>query len=483
MRTRLLLSIVGVFAAASLVVGIVSVVALQGFLMDRLDQQLASATGRSQDAVGGTAGDAPVPSLPVFPGNVTDFRAGVQGPLTVTAIVVDAGVLAVVVNTDGNLERLTADQSRTLAAVTADGIPVTVSLGGELGDYRVAANRVAFAQLGTVGTVVTGLPLGEVQDILLQLGVVIAVVTAVALGASVLAGALIVRHSLRPLERVAATASLVTELPLDRGEVALSIRVPEQDSDPSTEVGQVGAAINRMLGHVASALAARQSSENKVRQFVADASHELRTPLASIRGYAELTRMGGHQLPEDVVHSIGRVESEAKRMTSLVEDLLLLARLDEGRDLERHPVDLSRMLIDAVSDAQVAGPDHAWSLEQPEEPVTVMGDVSRLHQAVSNLLANARVHTPAGTAISVSLTVDESGMASITVEDDGPGFAPELQSELFERFARGDSSRSRMAGSTGLGLAIVKAIVTGHGGMVTATSEPGRTVFRIDLPR
>jgi two-component system OmpR family sensor kinase len=248
-------------------------------------------------------------------------------------------------------------------------------------------------------------------------------------------------------------------------------------------VGQVGAAINRMLGHVSSALTARQESENKVRQFVADASHELRTPLASIRGYAELTRMSGHELPEDVAHAIGRVESEAKRMTSLVEDLLLLARLDAGRDLRPQQFDLTKLLVDAVSDAHAAGPEHEWSLDQPEEPVMISGDQHRLHQAVSNLLTNARVHTPEGTTVSVALAAEPPGEVTITVADDGPGFPEELQEALFERFARGDNSRSRTAGSTGLGLAIVRAIVAGHGGTVTAESRPGHTEFRIVLPR
>jgi two-component system OmpR family sensor kinase len=259
------------------------------------------------------------------------------------------------------------------------------------------------------------------------------------------------------------------------------VRVPDEDSDPRTEVGQVGAAINRMLGHVASALTSRQASENKVRQFVADASHELRTPLAAIRGYAELTRRGDYDLPDDVVHSLGRVESEATRMTSLVEDLLLLARLDEGRDLKSDPLDLSRLLIDAVSDAHAAGPEHGWSLELPEEPVMIDGDVARLHQVFVNILANARVHTPAGTDVVTAVAIDGT-TAVVTVTDDGPGIPPDLLPVLFERFARADSSRSRAAGSTGLGLAIVAAVVEGHGGAVEVQSEPGSTSFRVILP-
>lgn len=271
-------------------------------------------------------------------------------------------------------------------------------------------------------------------------------------------------------------------MPLDRGEVDLSVRVPDADTDQRTEVGQVGAALNSMLGHIDDALRARQASESKVRQFVADASHELRTPLASIRGYAELTRRGNYELPTDVTHSLGRVESEAVRMTSLVEDLLLLARLDEGRDLELAPVDLSRLLVDCVGDAHVAGDDHEWALELPDARVTILGDGQRIHQVVANLLSNARVHTPAGTSVTTQLTVTTERAAVITITDDGPGIADDLAATLFERFARGDSSRSRAAGSTGLGLAIVKAVVDGHDGEVSVTSAPGRTQFRVELP-
>jgi two-component system OmpR family sensor kinase len=236
-----------------------------------------------------------------------------------------------------------------------------------------------------------------------------------------------------------------------------------------------------MLEHVASALTARQASENKVRAFVADASHELRTPLASIRGYAELTRRGGHDLPEDVSHALGRVESESVRMTALVEDLLLLARLDEGSALEGDTVDLSRLVIDSVSDARAAGPDHVWKLDLPDEPVLARGDHFRLHQVVMNLLSNARTHTPPGTVVTTSLARDRD-TAVIEVRDTGPGIDDELVPTIFERFVRGDSSRSRASGSTGLGLAIVTAVVDAHGGRAEVESQPGMTVFRVILP-
>jgi two-component system, OmpR family, sensor kinase len=467
LRRRLVLSIVGLLAVASVIIGAVSILALQGFLLGRLDDQLTATTGRSRQVVGQASGTASVPFL-TLPG---------QRPEMLGAIVTSRGSFAGVLDAAGTQRPLTADQISKLLAVPSDGDPATVSLGGGLGDYRVAVNRIAPDAL-----LVTGLPMDEVQATLVQLAVVIALVTAAALALAAVGGTAIVRLALRPLDRVVQAASDVSALPLDRGEVALAVRVPERDADPVTEVGKVGAAINRMIDHVASALTARQASENKVRQFVADASHELRTPLASIRGYAELTRRGDYVLPDDVVHSIGRVESEAVRMTSLVEDLLLLARLDEGRDTQRAPVDLAPLLVDAVSDAHAAGGEHEWHLDVPDAPVVVSGDATRLHQVVTNLLANARIHTPAGTRVTVTLGRGEADTAVITVADNGPGISDETKAVLFERFARGERSRSRAAGSTGLGLAIVRAVVASHGGTVSVTSQPGDTVFRVELP-
>jgi two-component system OmpR family sensor kinase len=295
-------------------------------------------------------------------------------------------------------------------------------------------------------------------------------------------GAYILRRALRPLRRVATVAANVAGMPLDRGDVHLAQRVPEEDTNPHTEVGQVGSALNSLLDSVASALVVRQASEQKVRTFVADASHELRTPLASIRGYAELTRRFGGELSPDVQHNIARIESESQRMTSLVEDLLLLARLDAQRELETEEVDLSRLLVDVVGDAHAAGADHDWHLDLPDEPVLVRGDDARLHQVFANLLTNARVHTPAGTAVTVELLPPAAGSVRVRVRDTGPGIPAELQPSLFERFVRGDTSRNRNTGSTGLGLSIVSAVVAAHHGTVTVESEPGSTVFTVTLP-
>ena len=248
------------------------------------------------------------------------------------------------------------------------------------------------------------------------------VLSVLAVGAAALIGRSLVERSLRPLNRVAATAQQVSQLPLDRGEVALAVRVPPADTNPDSEVGRVGLALNHMLNNVEEALAARQASETKVRQFVADASHELRNPLAAIRGYAELTQRSGEEIPPDAAYAMSRVESEADRMSQLVEDLLLLARLDAGPALDIQPTDLNALLIDAVSDARAAGPDHSWSLSLPDELVTVPADQFRLHQVVANLLANARTHTPAGTRVEAALTT-AGDRALITVSDNGPGIA------------------------------------------------------------
>jgi two-component system OmpR family sensor kinase len=296
-----------------------------------------------------------------------------------------------------------------------------------------------------------------------------------------LGGTYLVRRNLTPLQRVAATATRVSHLPLDSGAVDMADRVPDVDTDPRTEVGQVGAALNEMLDHVHSALNARHESEMRVRQFVADASHELRTPLASIRGYAELSRREREPVPPAVTHALGRVESEAVRMTGLVEDMLLLARLDAGRPLDRAPVDLTHLAVDAVGDAHAASPDHVWALELPDEPVEVPGDRARLHQVVANLLANARTHTPAGTKVVTAITHDGSWV-KVSVNDNGPGIPESLQAKVFQRFTRGDDSRSRVAGSTGLGLSIVAAVAEAHGGKVQLDSTPGDTTFSVLLP-
>jgi two-component system, OmpR family, sensor kinase len=340
----------------------------------------------------------------------------------------------------------------------------------------------------TATVLVAGLPVAQTRNAINTVLLTEIVVFAAVLVLAAASGIWLVRLSLRPLRRVAATATQVAELPLESGDVALPGGVP--DTDPRTEVGQVGAAFNRMLGHVQRALGRRAASEARLRRFAADASHELRTPLSAIRGYAELALRHPGPVPEEVTHALSRVQSESARMSVLVDDLLLLARLDAGRPLESAPVDLSRLCIDVTSDAQVARRDHRWRLDLPDDPVVVLGDEHRLHQVLANLLSNAGKHTPAGTTVTVALTDSDPvrpDSAAISVRDDGPGIPPDLIPELFERFTRADTSRwhadDNSGASTGLGLAIVDAVVTAHGGTIAVSSRPGDTRFTITLPR
>jgi len=256
------------------------------------------------------------------------------------------------------------------------------------GKYRFQATLVN----GTTSLV--GLPLSDADNIVSTVLWIELALAALAIGVAIVVTRVVVTRNLRPLHEVAKVAAEVSRRELDRGEVDLSLRVPESNADPSNEVGRVGLALNTMLTNVESALAARQASETKVRQFVADASHELRNPLAAIRGYAELTRRGREDLPEDTQFAMGRIESESERMSRLVEDLLLLARLDNNPTLQLSDVELTDLLANATADAQVAGPDHEWDVEVPEEPVIVQADRFRIHQVIANLLANARTHTP-----------------------------------------------------------------------------------------
>jgi two-component system OmpR family sensor kinase len=468
LRARLLGALVGLLAVVCVIVGVVTEVAVYQFQLRQLDGRLVDAGARTATAFGGERhqGGPPPSELP----------PPIQGPGTLT-MRIENGVVdrAQVLDSHGSWVPLSAAKAAVLTRLPVDGRVHTRDIDA-LGDYRLLA-----AQDHDGDILVTGLPLHDVYVLQSELAAVLVGVGLAALVVTGLAGAVIVRTTLRPLRRVAAVAGRVAELPLDRGEVALPQRVSDVDTDPRTEVGQVGAALNRMLGHVAAALSARQASETRVRHFVADASHELRTPLAAIRGYAELARRTGSAVPEDVAHAMRRVESQTERMTGMVEDLLLLARLDAGRPLAADPVDLSRLAIDAVSDARVAGPGHRWLLDLPAESVAVTGDGARLHQVLANLLANGRAHTPQGTTVTTSIAVAD-GHAALSVTDDGPGIPAELVPEVFERFARGDTSRSRAAGSTGLGLAIVAAVVGAHHGTVDVTSRPGRTRFTVRLP-
>ncbi|MFC4951154.1 sensor histidine kinase [Pseudonocardia sp. GCM10023141] len=468
LRTRLVATVLLLLAVATIVIGGATTVIMRQFLISSID------TGDLKYAVARVFNPGPQrpgPPTRLDPANVNLDAVQLKDGLA--ARIRDGQVVQV--NATGR-DFLPVDipqvEFPALAAVPPGPRATSVNLG-PAGQYRMQA----FASAVNHDVIVIGVPETSVRTWLSQLITVEIIVAAVALLGAGLAGTVMVRRALQPLERVAATAARVSRLPLDRGEVLLVERVP--GADPNTEVGQVGAALNHMLDHVGNALEARQESEMQLRQFVADASHELRTPLAAIRGYAELTRRT--ELPEETTYSLQRISSQAERMTTLVEDMLLLARLDAGRPLERREVDLTRLVLDGVSDAHAAGPDHHWRLDLPDEPVTVPGDASRLAQVLANLLANARTHTPPGSAVTASLARDPDSVR-LTVTDDGPGIAPELLPHIFERFARGSTSRSRTNGSTGLGLAIVHAVVHAHGGAVGVASSPGRTTFTVHLP-
>jgi two-component system, OmpR family, sensor kinase len=484
LRARLIAGLLLLLALACAVVGIVSYLALHGFLLGQLDSQVTVASQRYRGCLNGPppgndGGDGGGSQQPGTPENCGEQQA----PQTFSAVLRNGALYGEAV-AYGDC-KLTAADRAALTSIPVNGSPTTQFLSS-LGAYRLVA-----VAGGHDSVFISGLPLHPVSSTLRQVELTEAAVFAAALLLTGVLGTGWVRLSLRPLRRVAATATRVTQLPLGSGDVVLPERVP--DADPRTEVGQVGTAFNRMLGHVERALARRAASETRLRRFAADASHELRTPLAAIRGYAELARRNPGPVPDDVAHALSRVESEAARMSVLVDELLLLAQLDAGRPLASEPVDLTRLTIDAASDAQAAAPNHRWVLELPDEPVSVRGDEHRLRQVLANLASNAAKHTPGGTTVTIALLPAAGGgggpggpggpgTVQLSVTDDGPGIPADLQPALFERFVRGDSARTRSGGSTGLGLAIVDAVVAAHGGQVAVTSRPGRTSFVITLP-
>jgi two-component system, OmpR family, sensor kinase len=482
---QLIVRLTALVALAALLITTATALATRQVLMSQLDRQLDAVTARVRDPVGS------------YSEPEQSSRSGLLRPGQ------PIGTLAVIYDVDGNAQfggRLTErgasgqhgaaitalpdEVVSQLAVVSTDGSKSSINLS-ELGHYRVVGFRIVSSGL-TVGTLVVGVPLNQVNETILELVGLAALFSLLAVAGTVFGARSLIVRSLRPLNRVAATAQQVSQLKLDRGEVALAVRVPPQDANPASEVGRVGQALNHMLNNVEEALAARQASETRVRQFVADASHELRNPLAAIRGYAELTRRDREKIPTDAAYAMSRVESEAERMSKLVEDMLLLARLDSGPDLDLQPCDLSEIVINAVSDARAAGPGHPWQLALPQYPVIAQGDQHRLYQVMINLLANARTHTPPGTQVHTEVSVIGPD-AVVTVTDNGPGIPPEVSGRIFERFARGDASRMRApdaatGGSTGLGLAIVAAVVDAHHGTVTVTSQPGHTQFTVRLP-
>ncbi len=332
--------------------------------------------------------------------------------------------------------------------------------------------RLIVTPLGDEGAVVVAMPLTDVKATQHRLLLIEGVVSGLVLAAIGVAAYWLTRRELRPLERMAQKSRAIAA-----GD--LSQRV--EPDDPRTEVGQLGDALNTMLAEIERAFDDRLAAEERLRQFVADASHELRTPVTSIRGFAELFRRGAGDRPADLANVMRRIEQEGERMGELVEELLLLARLDQGLPLEREPVDMAVVLEAATDAARAADPARPIDVEY-ESPLVVLGAQSRLRQVVDNLLTNARVHTPAGTPIQVRLAAEDE-RAVLEVSDEGPGVPAEEADRIFERFHRIDRSRARSQGGVGLGLAIVRSVVEAHGGAVAHRPRPGGgSVFRVSLP-
>jgi len=464
LRTRLLAALSAAVLLALLAAGIATYSSLRAFLYQRVDESLRSVRppgdrGPGRDGLGG----------PVFAGRGAFVqRRGPHGSISFSQVPRDLQGREVTLDLPEVIDGLETGQ---------DGAPdrfLTVGSSPNGSSWRVRAVAVPDGS-----QLVVALPLDDVVATLDRLVLVEVAVALVTLSAAAAVGWWLVRLGLRPLVEIETTAEAIAAGQLDR-------RVPGDDAP--TEVGRLAAVLNRMLARIETAFAARDAteaelrlSEDRMRRFVADASHELRTPLAAVSAYAELFERGASARPDDLARSMAGIRSETTRMGELVEDLLLLARLDEGRPLRREPVELVALAAEAVAAAQAVGPD--WRIElQAVEPVEVDGDGSRLRQVLDNLLANVRAHTPPGTPVTVSVRhLDSFGVLEVT--DKGPGMTADQASRIFERFYRGEQSRSRRHGGAGLGLSIVAAIVAAHGGQVTAQASPGEgTRFSVRLP-
>jgi two-component system, OmpR family, sensor kinase len=459
----LLITSVVLVAAGLLVANVATYRLLSNFLLNRVDDQLVAARGPILDSLQfeGDIPGHPTPTFLVPPGTYAEVRNGSGAPLVWKFFGYES-------NPDqrpvcpGNLPGSTSSPSQgpRFFTTTADGGDPT---------YRAVATALSPGP----GTLIVAIPLTEVSATLDRLLVVELVVSGIALLLVAGLALWLVRLGLRPLEGIGSTAGAIAAGDLSR-------RV--EPATERTEVGRLGLALNAMLAQIEAAFEERRASEDRLRRFVADASHELRTPLTSIRGYAELFRRGADSRPEDLAKSMQRIEAEAARMGVLVDDLLLLARLDQGRPLEREPVDLGRVVEEAVDSARAVEPGRPIDLEL-NGPTSVIGDEGRLRQAVDNLLDNARVHTPTGSRVRVRLGPDGASSVLLSVADEGPGLTSDVATRAFERFYRGDPSRSRSMGGAGLGLSIVGAIVEAHGGTVTLRSDEGAgATFEVRLP-
>jgi two-component system OmpR family sensor kinase len=466
LRARLVTGVLVLAGLGLLALGLVTYLEQRSFLRQRVDQQLAAAQGVVDHALdqqgaivpGGRArpdrevGTAPLVNLP--PGTFGQ-RRDPSGKVVGKNIVLSYG------------EKALAPPK--IPARIPVGKAITVGAAGNSGlHYRVLAQSAG----DQPGSNVVAIPLREVDETLDRLLTVEGLVIAGVLAALAALSLWLVRLGLRPLDQMGDTADGIAAGDLSRRVTPASDR---------TEVGRLGLALNAMLGQIEKAFAERQASQDRLRRFVADASHELRTPLASIRGYAELFRIGAARGTADTEKAMGRIEDEATRMGVIVEDLLTLARLDQLPETARAPVDLTELVAEAVADARAAATDREIGFTASTE-VTVFGDDSGLRQVIANLIRNALVHTPRGTPIELRLAAKD-GEATLTVRDHGKGLPTDDPSVLFERFWRAEPGRGRGPGGAGLGLSIVAAIVEAHGGKVGAINEPdGGASFTVTLP-
>ncbi len=340
-------------------------------------------------------------------------------------------------------------------------------------DPQTSTRAIAFVLPSNLGSVVISVSLNSVEKTLHELSWLFFLISLAILLLIGVVSLYLITLSLKPLLEVEVIAAAIAN-----GD--LSARLPELKA--STEVGRLTKSLNTMLGRIEESFAQKNASESKLRRFVADASHELRTPLTAIRGFAELHRQGAVSGEEKTKELVGRIEKESIRMGSLVEDLLLLARMDEARPQALEPVELTHLIEECVASARAAGPDHSISVTAPEE-LYILGDSKRIHQALGNLLANARTHTPSGTTIAVLAQCSDSEI-TVSVKDNGPGLSESDQERIFERFFRVDPSRARHAGEgSGLGLSIVDAVMKAHGGTVTVESKSGAgSTFTLHFP-
>ena len=466
-RGRVVAGVMAIIITSFAVVAIATTLSLRKVLLDRLDTQLHDAGVRFSVSLEHNDQDA----------DNANPLSGVEGQAygTLGARILHGAVTAAaVIGHDDAQAGVSEADRRAIAGLRASSSPRTVDLPS-LGDYRIVVTPGRDGDL-----LVTGLPMHPLELTLARLITIEGVVFVVALAGCGLACAALVRRTLRPLAVVADTAAMLAQRPMGTGAVDLADRVPTGPS--ASEVSSVADSVNTLLDEVEGALLQRQASEQRLREFLADASHELRTPVAVVRSHAELAQRvaGEDDMSEDVRHALARIVAECGRMGRLVDDLLLLAHVDTGLDLHLQPTDLTRTVLDAVADAQVAGPDHRWQLDLPEEPVLVIGEASALHQIVTNLLANARVHTPPGTTVTTRLR-SVAERAELEVSDTGPGIPLPLRERIFERFVRGTPARGARSGNSGLGLPIVAALVDAHHGSIDVRTDPGTTVI-VALP-